>query len=37
MRAVAEELAEPRTDESLGPDDAARDRFREFARRELGD
>jgi hypothetical protein len=24
-------------DESLGPDDATRDRFRDFARRELGD
>jgi hypothetical protein len=36
VRAVAEELAEADIDESLGPDDATRDRFREFARRELG-
>lgn len=36
VRAVAEEVAgDPRyaADEQLGPDDAARDRFREFARR----
>jgi hypothetical protein len=37
VRAVAEELAEAEVDEGLGPDDATRDRFREFARRELGD
>ena len=37
VRAVAEELAEADVDEELGPDDATRDRFREFARRELGD
>jgi hypothetical protein len=36
VRAVAEELAEADVDESLGPDDATRARFREFARRELG-
>ena len=36
VRAVAAELAET-GDESLGPDDATRTRFREFARRELGD
>jgi hypothetical protein len=35
IRAVADELAEE-NDESLGPDEAARDRFHEFARRELG-
>jgi len=36
VRAVAEEVAaDPRygADEQLGPDDAARDRFRDFARR----
>jgi hypothetical protein len=36
VRAVAEEIAaDPRygNDEELGPDDAARDRFREFTRR----
>jgi len=37
VRAVAEELAEAEVDEALGPDDATRDRFRDFARRELGD
>lgn len=37
VRAVAEELSDAEVDESLGPDDATRDRFREFARRELGD
>ena len=37
VHAVAEELSEAEVDESLGPDDATRDRFREFARRELGD
>lgn len=38
VRAVAEEIADdPRyaDDEPLGPDDAARDRFREFARKQL--
>jgi hypothetical protein len=35
-RAVAEELSAADADESLGPDAATRDRFREFARRELG-
>jgi hypothetical protein len=40
VRAVAEEIAnDPRYsgEESLGPDEAARDRFREFARRRLDD
>ena len=37
VRAVAKELSEAELDEALGPDDAARQRFREFARRELGD
>jgi hypothetical protein len=37
VRAVAEELAAAEPDDSLGPDEAARDRFRAFARRELGD
>ena len=39
LRAVAEEVAaDPRyaEDEPIGPDDAARDRFREFARKQLG-
>ena len=39
VRAVAEEIAaDPRYsgDESLGPDDAARERFRAFARDRLG-
>jgi len=38
VRAVAQEIAaDPKygEDESLGPDDAARERFREFARRRL--
>jgi hypothetical protein len=35
VRAVAEELAEAKVDEELGPDDETRERFREFARREL--
>ena len=38
VRAVAEEIAaDPRYagDEQLGPDDGARERFRDFARREL--
>jgi len=37
VRAVAEELSEADVDETLAPDEATRDRFREFARRELGD
>jgi hypothetical protein len=37
VRAVAEELSGAEVDESLGPDAATRDRFRDFARRELGD
>jgi hypothetical protein len=36
VRAVAQELSDARFDNSLGPDDETRDRFREFARRELG-
>jgi hypothetical protein len=39
LRAVAEEIAaDPRyaDDEPIGPDDDARARFREFARRQLG-
>jgi hypothetical protein len=39
LRAVAEEVAaDPRhaDGEPIGPDDAARERFREFARRQLG-
>ena len=39
LRAVAEEIAaDPRysDDETMGPDDDARERFREFARRQLG-
>ena len=39
VRAVAEEIAaDPRysDEESLGPDDAARERFREFAKKQLG-
>jgi hypothetical protein len=38
VRAVAEEIAaDPRyRDEDLGPDEGARDRFREFAKRQLG-
>jgi hypothetical protein len=36
VRAVAEELSAADADESLEPDAATRDRFREFARRELG-
>ena len=35
VRAVAEELEVSADGDGLGPDDAARDRFREFARREL--
>ena len=37
VHAVAEELSGAEVDEGLGPDDATRDRFRDFARRELGD
>jgi hypothetical protein len=37
VRAVAEELSEAEVDEAAGPDDATRERFRDFARRELGD
>ncbi|HEY7148543.1 MAG TPA: hypothetical protein VH420_03770 [Gaiellaceae bacterium] len=37
VRAVAEQLAESETTDTLGPDEATRERFREFARRELGD
>jgi hypothetical protein len=40
VRAVAEEIAvDPKyaADDRLGPDDEARARFREFARRRLGD
>ena len=37
IRAVAEELSEAEVAEGLGPDDATRNRFREFARRELGE
>jgi hypothetical protein len=39
LRAVAEEVAaDPRyaEDERIGPDDDARERFREFARKQLG-
>ncbi len=35
IRAVAEELSEAEVDDTVGPDEAARDRFRAFARREL--
>jgi len=40
VRAVAEEIAaDPKyaDDEPLGPDEGARDRFREFARKQLAD
>jgi hypothetical protein len=37
VRAVAQELSDAKLDEALGPDDATRERFHEFARRELGD
>ena len=37
VRAVAEELAQDDDAEGLSPDEATRARFREFARRELGD
>ena len=36
-RAVAEELSDAQLDDALGPDHATRARFRDFARRELGD
>ena len=39
LRAVAEEVAaDPRyaDEEPVGPDDEARERFREFARKQLG-
>jgi hypothetical protein len=36
LRALAEELAGEQ-DDGLGPDEAVRERFHEFARRELGD
>jgi hypothetical protein len=36
IRSVAEELSAADAEESLEPDAATRDRFREFARRELG-
>jgi len=39
LRTVAEEIAaDPRyaDDEAMGPDDEARDRFREFAKKQLG-
>ena len=37
VRAVAKELSDAQLDDALGPDDATRERFRDFARRELGD
>ena len=37
VQAVAEELSAAEVDGGLGPDDATRARFRDFARRELGD
>ena len=37
VRAVAEELAQDVEAEGASPDEATRTRFREFARRELGD
>jgi hypothetical protein len=37
VRAVATEISDAQLDEGLGPDDATRERFRDFARRELGD
>jgi hypothetical protein len=37
VRAVAEELAKDGEADASSPDDATRTRFREFARRELGD
>ncbi len=35
VRAVASELSEAEADEAVGPDEATRERFRAFARREL--
>jgi hypothetical protein len=37
VRAVADELAEVEPGDTLAPNEAARDRFRELARRELSD
>ncbi len=37
VRAVAKELSDAELDDALGPDEATRERFRDFARRELGD
>jgi hypothetical protein len=37
VRAVAQELADATGEEGVGPDEATRNRFRAFARRELGD
>ena len=37
VRAVAEELAEAEGEDTIGPDEAARNRFLDLARRELGD
>jgi hypothetical protein len=37
VRAVAEELAQDEEAEGASPDEATRTRFRDFARRELGD
>jgi hypothetical protein len=37
VRAVAEELAQDDDGEGVSPDEATRTRFRDFARRELGD
>lgn len=37
VRAVAQELFEAESDVSFAPDEETRDRFRAFARRELGD
>ena len=37
VRAVAKELSDAELDEALEPDEATRERFRDFARRELGD
>ena len=38
LRAVAEEISRSEEPEAVpvGPDDAARERFREFARKQLG-
>jgi hypothetical protein len=35
VRAVADEISEAKVDEAVGPDEAARERFRAFARRGL--